>query len=628
MAWLGCPVFSAHDPVTGVPLPGACLYTLSPGTSWPSGAKTAYLDLAMTQAASNPIIADGNGNFTGAGAGIFLNGAYQLVLTSSDGTTSAYGSTIYWSVPNYQGNGPAGQLTTVSSYASFNAAVTAIGSTPTTLLVSSAQTLSGNVTIPSTLSLLFVQGGSLALAGYSITINSYFQRPGPWQVFTGSGTVIFGAGCLDTTSDPAWFGGGSSGASAASNASVNVISTFPASNATPDVSALGGINGTFKTNNSNATTITNFSNMTAGQKFDVIVTDANTSFGGTIRGLPPSTPQYTTLSFLSDGTYAYCIGPPQAQTPIFRNRLINGEMRIDQRNGGMSQSFTASTSAYCVDRWMVTPSGANITGQQVSGPGQWKNLYDLYGYAGVTQVQMMQRIEANNVIDAVNANAAMTFSVYLLTSANMTVTWQVQYPTAGTDNWATSANYSNGTWTVNSNLTRYFASFIPPPQAANGLAVGISVANLIGGTGLQITGCQLEVGNIATAFERRPDDVEMLRCQRYLPSWRGNSFTSPIFASGQATGSNTALIMLPYMVPARYSGTTPMPVLSNVTDFQYLKANGSTGNIVTAANSGMSSLNSYVLAITTASAALSAGNVIWFTNSNDADYLYITGYEL
>ena len=53
-----------------------------------------------------------------------------------------------------------------------------------------------------------------------------------------------------------------------------------------------------------------------------------------------------------------------------RNRIINGNMAIDQRNSGASQTFTAAAAlAYSVDRWYGYCTGANVTGQRVTNTG-------------------------------------------------------------------------------------------------------------------------------------------------------------------------------------------------------------------------------------------------------------------
>lgn len=81
----------------------------------------------------------------------------------------------------------------VRAYASINAAVTAIGATPTTLVVPNAQTLAASLTIPSTLTLKVLQGGSIVKAStYTLTINGNFE--GVSDCFSGfsSGDVTFG----------------------------------------------------------------------------------------------------------------------------------------------------------------------------------------------------------------------------------------------------------------------------------------------------------------------------------------------------------------------------------------------------------------------------------------------------
>jgi len=83
----------------------------------------------------------------------------------------------------------------VRSYPSINAAVAAIGSTRTTLVVPDTQTLTGNLTIPSTLGLKILNGGSIVNAGTcTLRINGPFEA-GLYQVFKGfsAGEVTFGS---------------------------------------------------------------------------------------------------------------------------------------------------------------------------------------------------------------------------------------------------------------------------------------------------------------------------------------------------------------------------------------------------------------------------------------------------
>ena len=100
-----------------------------------------------------------------------------------------------------------GSWVEANSYVSINAAVAAIGSTPTTLIVSSARLLTASLTIPQTLTLKILEGGSIVQAStYTLTINGPFEG-GLCRVFSGfsPGGVVFGNASVKEIS-PIWFG--------------------------------------------------------------------------------------------------------------------------------------------------------------------------------------------------------------------------------------------------------------------------------------------------------------------------------------------------------------------------------------------------------------------------------------
>jgi hypothetical protein len=73
--------------------------------------------------------------------------------------------------------------------ADFDAAVTAIGATKTTLVINASQTVSTNVTVPATLTLMFTGAGELSVdAAKTVTINGYVVAE-KRQIFSGAGTV-------------------------------------------------------------------------------------------------------------------------------------------------------------------------------------------------------------------------------------------------------------------------------------------------------------------------------------------------------------------------------------------------------------------------------------------------------
>ena len=76
-----------------------------------------------------------------------------------------------------------------TDYANLNAAVTAIGSTPRTLKITTDQTLTGNLAVPATLELIPLNGAVINRGAYTISIASSTARWSLAQVFNGTGAV-------------------------------------------------------------------------------------------------------------------------------------------------------------------------------------------------------------------------------------------------------------------------------------------------------------------------------------------------------------------------------------------------------------------------------------------------------
>ena len=84
----------------------------------------------------------------------------------------------------------AGPFFNAREFVSINAAVAAIGSTEATLVVSEQETLTASLTIPSTLSLLVLKGGSIVTTSYVLTVYGKIEA-GFYQIFSGTGTVVY-----------------------------------------------------------------------------------------------------------------------------------------------------------------------------------------------------------------------------------------------------------------------------------------------------------------------------------------------------------------------------------------------------------------------------------------------------
>ena len=240
---------------------------------------------------------------------------------------------------------------------------------------------------------------------------------------------------------------------------------------------------------------------------------------------------------------------PTAYNTMGKNRIINGAMEIDQRNAGAS--VTPTTSGYTLDRWQATLAAASKFSVQQSStaPTGFKNSLLVTSLAATTvgssdYYLIQQKIEGYNMADFDwgTANAkTVTLSFWVQSSLTGTFggslgnnafnrTYPFTYTISSANTWEqksiTIAGDTSGTW-LSTNGTGIQLTF--------GLGSGSTFSGTAGawaGTGYQtatgatqvvatngatfyITGVQLEVGSVATEFERRPYGTELQLCQRY-----------------------------------------------------------------------------------------------------------------
>jgi hypothetical protein len=278
--------------------------------------------------------------------------------------------------------------------------------------------------------------------------------------------------------------------------------------------------------------------------------------------LPSTSTMKTALGQLRD-YLAETLGPVGGVSSNgLKNRFINGAMKIDQRNAGASQTFTAGAAlAYCVDRWYAYCNGANVTGQQFS-LGALKR-YRLTGSAGNTGVGFGQRIEAANCMDMAGGTA--TLCIKASSSSLTTLNWQAYHATTadtfGTLASPTRTSIASGSFTISSAEATYSAQISIPAGATTGIEVVFTGAALLAGQTLTLGDAQLELGGVATSFEaQRPIGLELALSQYYgrplsiktnavasvggqsigqtvsFPNFRG----APNFGANGATNSNAA----------------------------------------------------------------------------------------
>jgi hypothetical protein len=281
----------------------------------------------------------------------------------------------------------------------------------------------------------------------------------------------------------------------------------------------------------------------------------------------------------------------------FRNRLINGDMRIDQRNAGAA--VTINANQYTADRWQAVQSATGKYSVQqnagaVTPPAGFTN------YLGATSLSayspsssdffyLRQQIEGYNVADfnLGTANAA-TFTLSFWVRSSLTGTFGGTFSNSATDSvypftytisaantWeyktVTVAGRTSGTWLTTNGTGLYVLFALATGSSFTAAAGSWTSSTVLGATGqtqvlatngatFYITGVQLEAGSVATPFERRPYGTELALCQRYyievgvrnasgtdvfaLIRWGTNvlatSFNTPVTMRATPTGTLTS----------------------------------------------------------------------------------------
>ena len=269
-----------------------------------------------------------------------------------------------------------------------------------------------------------------------------------------------------------------------------------------------------------------------------------------------------------------------------RNRIINGDMRIDQRNAG--SSVTLNGLSYSVDRWGTQASqNSKATIQQSStAPTRFTKSVvvtssSAYSPLATDYFWLYQTIEGFNIADLYWGSAsAQTVTLSFWVRSSLTGTFSVRlgsgsrsyvttYTIASADTYeyktVTIPGDTSGTWnTTNgggiqvqfdlgsgSNRTTSTTNAWQAGdfQKATG---SVSLVSTNGAT-FYITGVQLEVGDVATPFEHKVFSDELARCMRYfeaeVPTWgtprsSDNVIHSPGYFKVQKRSTPTMTLVL------------------------------------------------------------------------------------
>jgi hypothetical protein len=235
----------------------------------------------------------------------------------------------------------------------------------------------------------------------------------------------------------------------------------------------------------------------------------------------------------------------------FRNKIINGDMRINQRGA----STSSTNVGYLVDRWVMY-AGSNLTSLNTStdAPAGFTNSI----YAETTTASgpasyhgIVQQIEGNNIADlgfgtawakpvvvsfwvkstktgianfsfANNGNLRTYTTTYTIDVAN---TWEkkiiyINGDTSGT--WLTTNGMGLRLWWDLGSTTSYNTT-VNTWVGTDSIRTSSQTHNLTAtlNARLYLTGVQLEQNYQPTPFEQRPIGVELQLCQRYYYRYTG-----------------------------------------------------------------------------------------------------------
>lgn len=123
-------------------------------------------------------------------------------------------------------------LATIGDYTDFATMITEVGSTEKTIIVDTAAAVDDDATIPATMRLDVIKGGSLVIAtGKVLTVNGTITA-GRYQIFSGAGTVSFGGAAMVY---PEWWGFSSATSALENIAALNAMSTALANHGVVDM---------------------------------------------------------------------------------------------------------------------------------------------------------------------------------------------------------------------------------------------------------------------------------------------------------------------------------------------------------------------------------------------------------
>jgi hypothetical protein len=262
----------------------------------------------------------------------------------------------------------------------------------------------------------------------------------------------------------------------------------------------------------------------------------------------------------------------------FKNRVINGDFSVAQRG----TSFTSGANnddTYNLDRWYVLSDGndaVDITQDTTTVPTNQLTAIALDVETANKKFGIAQIIEQKNCIGLIGKTVNLSFQAKVSSTTKLDnvkcaiVAWSGTADTVTSDiisawgaegtNPTLIANATYENTPANLNVTTSYATYSVSAAVDTASTKNIivfiwsDVTDTTAGDFLYITDVQLEVGSVATPFERRPYGTELALCQRYY--YRTATFTSGFLSSHAAiNGIIAATVSFPVTMRATPTGS-------------------------------------------------------------------------
>jgi len=347
-----------------------------------------------------------------------------------------------------------------------------------------------------------------------------------------------------------------------------------------------------------------------------------------------------------------------AQSVAGRNKIINGNMLIDQR--ASTTTVNAAAGTYTLDRWRAfgqTSDGVFTVTQDSSSPSEFSKSLKVTVTTADTNITSSQSYQIGQIIEGLNtidlawgtsaANSAIlsfwvkssvtgTFGGGLRNSGSSR-SYPFSYTINTADTWekktVTIGAETTGTWVKDAGSGIRMDFSLGAGSNFLGTAGAWNTNNNNGATGQTniiatvnatwfITGVQFEIGSVATAFQTATGTFqgELAACQRYFQRIGNNASPYYMYTCAAVEGVSTLW------------GAVPLPVTMRVVPSMSATSSGNTftflgyGNVASSfiyLDTAQSSQSSICMGSNTIS-GLTANQSRYIRNLNDSSGTYIS----